>query len=270
MKNKRIKVAISLALIAVVVVIVRCTSVPITGRKQLLLMPESSMMAMSFSQYDEFLKETKISSDKKNTDLVKNVGKRIAAAVEQYMSEKGMSSHLEGYSWEFNLVDDSTPNAWCMPGGKVVFYTGILPFCQDENGIAVVMGHEIAHAVARHGNERMSQQMVSQFGAEIGSALLSEKSAETQALFSTLYGVGSQVLVALPYSRSHETEADKLGLIFMAMAGYNPETAVAFWQRMAASGNASTPEFLSTHPSDQTRVANLQKFMPEALQYYRK
>ena len=186
------------------------------------------------------------------------------------MGQHGLASHLEGYSWEFNLVDDPQINAWCMPGGKVVFYTGILPYCQDESGIAVVMGHEIAHAVARHGNERMSQQMVTQFGAELGNAMMSEKSAEAQALFSTLYGVGSQLLVALPYSRSHETEADKMGLIFMAMAGYNPETAVEFWQRMAASGGQKQPQFLSTHPSDQTRVSDLQKFMPEALRYYRK
>ncbi len=270
MKNKKIKVFGALLLVAAVAVTIRCTSVPITGRKQLLLMPESSMMAMSFNQYDEFLKESKVSADKKNTDMIKRVGTRISKAVEEYMSQHGLASHLEGYSWEFNLVDDPQINAWCMPGGKVVFYTGILPYCQDENGIAVVMGHEIAHAVARHGNERMSQQMVTQFGAELGNAMMSEKSAEAQAIFSTLYGVGSQLLVALPYSRNHETEADKMGLIFMAMAGYNPETAVEFWQRMAASGGQKPPQFLSTHPSDQTRVSDLQKFMPEALKYYRK
>lgn len=270
MKDKSLKVIGSLLVIVVAVVVVRCTSVPITGRKQLLLMPESSMMAMSFTQYDDFLKETKVSTDKKNTELVKSVGARISKAVEQYMANQGLSSHLDGYAWEFNLVDDATPNAWCMPGGKVVFYTGILPYCQDENGIAVVMGHEIAHAVARHGNERMSQQMVTQFGAELGSAMLSEKSAQTQAMFSTVYGLGSQLLVALPYSRSHETEADKLGLIFMAMAGYNPEHAITFWQRMAASSGAKSPQFLSTHPSDETRVRDLQNFMHEALKYYNK
>ncbi len=270
MKDKSLKVIGSLLVIVVAVVVVRCTSVPITGRKQLLLMPESSMMAMSFTQYDDFLKETKVSTDKKNTELVKSVGARISKAVEQYMANQGLSSHLDGYAWEFNLVDDATPNAWCMPGGKVVFYTGILPYCQDENGIAVVMGHEIAHAVARHGNERMSQQMVTQFGAELGGVMLSEKSPQTQAVFSTVYGLGSQLLVALPYSRSHETEADKLGLIFMAMAGYNPEHAITFWQRMASSSGAKSPQFLSTHPSDETRVRDLQNFMHEALKYYNK
>lgn len=270
MKKQGLKIFGALLLLGVIVVVVRCTSVPITGRKQLLLMPESSMMAMSFTQYEDFLKETKVSADKKNTELVKSVGARISKAVEQYMASQGLSSHLEGYAWEFNLVDDDTPNAWCMPGGKVVFYTGILPYCQDENGVAVVMGHEIAHAVARHGNERMSQQMVTQFGAELGGVMLSEKSPQTQAVFSTVYGLGSQLLVALPYSRNHETEADKLGLIFMAMAGYNPEHAITFWQRMAASGGAKPPQFLSTHPSDATRVSDLQSFMHEALKYYNK
>lgn len=247
-----------------------CSSVPITGRKQLLLMPESEMMALSFSQYDQVLKESKLSTDTKNSALVASVGKRIAAAVERYMANNGLSSSLEGYAWEFKLLQDDTPNAWCMPGGKVVFYTGILPYCQNEEGIAVVMGHEIAHAVARHGNERVSHQLVQQMGAEVGGAILSNKSAETQAIFQAAYGVGTQLLVALPYSRNHETEADKLGLIFMAMAGYNPESAIGFWQRMAASGGQKPPQFLSTHPSDDTRVRDLQQFMPEALKYYQK
>ena len=258
------------ALLSFVWLLSGCSSVPITGRRQVILMPESEMMTMSFTQYDEFLKENKLSSDKKNADLVSSVGARISAAVEKYMSENGLASKLEGYAWEFKLVQDDTPNAWCMPGGKVVFYTGILPFTQDETGMAVVMGHEIAHAVARHGNERMSQQMITQFGSELGNAMLSEKSAQTQQIFSSVYGVGSQVLVALPYSRSHETEADRLGLIFMAMAGYDPSQAVAFWERMAASGGQSKPEFLSTHPSDQTRIKDLQTFLPEALKYYKK
>lgn len=247
-----------------------CSSVPITGRRQVILLPESQLMSMSFSQYDQFLKENKLSTDKKNADLVQAVGVRISAAVEKYMADHGLSSKLEGYAWEFKLVQDDTPNAWCMPGGKVVFYTGILPFTQDDNGIAVVMGHEIAHAVARHGNERMSQQMITQFGSAVGNVMLSEKSEETQQIFNAVYGVGSQVLVALPYSRSHETEADRLGLIFMAMAGYNPATAVAFWERMAASGGQKPPEFLSTHPSDQTRIKDLQSFLPEAMKYYKK
>lgn len=258
------------ALLGVIWLVAGCSSVPITGRRQVILMPESQLMSMSFTQYDQFLKENKLSDDKKNAELVHSVGVRISAAVEKYMADHGLSSKLNGYSWEFKLVQDDTPNAWCMPGGKVVFYTGILPFTQDENGIAVVMGHEIAHAVARHGNERMSQQMITQFGSAVGNVVLSEKSEETKQIFNAVYGVGSQVLVALPYSRSHETEADRLGLIFMAMAGYDPATAVAFWERMAASGGQKPPEFLSTHPSDQTRIKDLQSFLPEAMKYYKK
>ncbi len=270
MKNRITRILNIGAILILIWIADGCSSVPITGRRQVLLMPESQMMTMSFSQYDEFLKENKLSSDTKNAELVKTVGARISAAVEKYMADQGLSSKLEGYAWEFKLVQDDTPNAWCMPGGKVVFYTGILPFTQDANGMAVVMGHEIAHAVARHGNERMSQQMITQFGSEVGNVVLAEKSAETKQIFSSIYGVGSQYLVALPYSRSHETEADRLGLIFMAMAGYDPSAAVSFWERMAASGGAKQPELLSTHPSDETRIKNLQAFLPEALKYYKK
>lgn len=247
-----------------------CASVPITGRKQLIIMPDSEMMSMSYAQYDQFLKENKRSTDVKNSDMVKRVGERIAKAVETYMQQNQMASKLEGYAWDFNLIQDDTPNAWCMPGGKVVFYTGILPYTQTEDGLAVVMGHEIAHAIARHGNERMSQQMLTQLGGMALSVALADKPEMTQSIFNTAYGVGTQVAVMLPYSRSHETEADQLGLIFMAMAGYNPQEAVAFWQRMAQNGGQKPPQMLSTHPSDETRIANLKTFMPEALKYYTK
>ncbi|WP_029163983.1 M48 family metallopeptidase [Anaerophaga thermohalophila] len=245
-----------------------CSTVPITGRKQMNLLPESEIMAMSLSQYSDFLSQNKLSEDKENVEMVHRVGNRIAQAVEKYFTEHGMSDRLNNFEWEFNLVEEDTPNAWCMPGGKVVVYTGILPITENETGLAVVMGHEIAHAVARHGNERMSQQLTVQ---GLGTALaiaIDEKPEQTKNLFMAAYGLGSQLAYVLPYSRTHETEADQMGLIFMAMAGYNPQEAVDFWQRMSELGGEKPPEFLSTHPTDETRINNLKKFMPEAMTYY--
>jgi predicted Zn-dependent protease len=181
-----------------------------------------------------------------------------------------MSSALKDYKWEFNLVDDKQVNAWCMPGGKVVFYTGIMPICQNEEGIAVVMGHEIAHAIADHGNERMSQQMVLQMGGMALDQAMSDKPEQTKALWMTTFGVGAQFGVMLPFSRMHESEADQMGLIFMAMAGYNPEKAVDFWTRMSKMGGQKPPEILSTHPSDETRIAKIKEHLPEAMKYYKK
>ncbi len=181
-----------------------------------------------------------------------------------------MHGRIDGFQWEFNLVDDDVPNAWCMPGGKVVVYTGLLPLTQNETGLAVVMGHEIAHAVARHGNERMSQELALQLGGVALSVAIEKKPEETKQLFYSAYGIGSELGIVLPYSRLHETEADKLGLIFMAMAGYNPEEAIPFWTRMSQSGGQKPPEILSTHPADETRIRNLKEFMPEAMKYYRK
>lgn len=252
-------------------IVVACSVVPITGRRQLNLIPDSEMMSMSFTQYDAFLKENKLSTNTQQTAMVKRAGTNISSAVENYFNAKGWSSQLENFQWEFNLVDDEAVNAWCMPGGKVVFYTGIIPLCQDETGIAVVMGHEIAHAVAKHGSERMSQQLGVQAGAVALSVLLAEKPQETQNLFMTAYGATSNLALILPYSRAHEYEADRLGLIFMAMAGYDPSVAVDFWSRMASlSGGSSVPPFMSTHPSDEARIKNLQKVLPEALTYYKK
>ncbi|WP_430811159.1 MULTISPECIES: M48 family metallopeptidase [unclassified Carboxylicivirga] len=265
-KNK----ALMWSALLIVPLLVACSTVPITGRKQLNLMPDSEMMAMSFSQYDQFLKEHKLSTNQAETAMVKRVGKRIAAAVEEYMKAHGHSSHIKDFAWEFNLIDEDVPNAWCMPGGKVVFYTGILPYTKNEEGLAVVMGHEIAHAVAKHGNERMSHQMGVQMGGAALSVALNEKPEETKALYMAVFGVGTQVGFMLPYSRTHENEADKMGLIFMAMAGYNPQAAVPFWERMAANGGQKPPEFLSTHPADETRIKNLKAAMPEALKYYKK
>jgi predicted Zn-dependent protease len=246
-----------------------CSTVPITGRHQLNLLPESQMLSMAMTSYNEFLKENPVSKDATKVAMVKNVGQKIATAVERYLSENGLSDRIAGYKWEFNLVQDDVPNAWAMPGGKVVVYTGILPYTKTEAGLAVVMGHEIAHAIARHGNERMSQALLIETGGTALSLALSQKPEETQSLFLMAYGVGTQVGISLPYSRAHETEADKLGLIFMAMAGYDPHEAVEFWQRMSQAGGQKPPEFLSTHPADQTRVKNLREYMPKAMKYYK-
>ncbi len=247
-----------------------CTSVPLTGRKQLNLLPESELVAMSMTAYNDFLRQNQVSTNSSQARLVKEVGQNIADAATKYLREQGLESRVSGFQWEFNLIADPTPNAWAMPGGKIVFYEGILPYTQTVDGLAVVMGHEIAHVLARHGNERMSQALLVQSGGLALQVALSEKPEETQQLFFAAYGVGSAVGISLPFSRQHEYEADKLGLIFMAMAGYNPNAAVGFWERMSKMGGARPPEYLSTHPSDQNRIANIKKIMPEVMKYYRK
>lgn len=248
-----------------------CSTVPLTGRKQLNLIPQSQMLSMSLQEYVDFLKSNKLSTNQQQTQMVKQVGTRIQHGVEQYLTQKGLADRLQGYSWEFNLVESKEVNAWCMPGGKVVVYTGIMPVVQTESGLAVVLGHEIAHAVAEHGGERMSQGLIAQAGGMALDAALSNKPQETKALWMTVYGVGAQYGALLPYSRTHESEADHLGLIFIAIAGYDPNEAVSFWTRMAkASGGSAPPEFLSTHPSNQTRIDDIKKELPEALQYYKK
>lgn len=260
-----------ISFIAVFMLHQACTTVPLTGRKQLSLVPESEMISMSFTSYTDFMKKNPVSTDKENTEIVREVGSDISMAVIKYFNDNNLSSRLDGYKWEFNLVkDDATPNAWCMPGGKVVVYSGILPYTKDKNGLAVVLSHEIAHAVARHGNERMSQELLTQFGSIALSEALKQKPAETQSIFNGAYGLGSQYGLLLPFSREHELEADKLGLIFMAMAGYDPETAVPFWERMSKMGGSKPPEFMSTHPSDATRIAKIKEALPEAMKYYKK
>jgi len=251
-------------------VFLSCSTVPLTGRSQLNMIPNSEMLAMSYQQYDLFLKENKISTNKAEVDMVKRVGGKIEKAVEKYMRDNNLSSRLSGYNWDFNLVENDQVNAWCMPGGKVVVYTGILPVTNDEAGLAVVMGHEIAHAIAEHGNERMSQQLLQQVGAVGLMVAMKDEPVQTQAIWMSVYGVGTQVAFLLPYSRTQESEADHLGLIFMAMAGYDPYEATAFWERMAKSGGATPPEFLSTHPSYETRIKDLNDWIPEAMKYYKK
>jgi predicted Zn-dependent protease len=232
------------------------------------MVSNDEVLSSSFAQYDEYIKSAPISKDRAKTEQVVKVGKRIAAATEKYLNDNGMGEQVKEYKWEFNLVADQTPNAFCMPGGKIVVYEGILPFTQDETGLAVVLGHEVAHAVAKHSNERMSQQVVAN---AVGGALneaVKNQSETVKKLTPVVYGLGAQYGVMLPYSRSHESEADHIGLILMAMAGYNPASAEGFWQRMSQQGS-KTPEFMSTHPSDQTRATNIRGWLPEAMKYYK-
>lgn len=248
-----------------------CSTNAVTGRKQLNLIPEAELQAQAVTQYQQFLSQSKVvtSTGNRDAEMVKRVGNRIANAITTYYRGQGKGEILDGYKWEFNLIQDNQANAWCMPGGKVVVYTGLLPITQNEAALGVVLGHEITHAVAQHGNERMSQEMLAQGLGSLGDALTSNN-ARTNQIFNSVFAPGAQGLVLLPKSRNQEYEADRLGLRFCAMAGYNPQEAIAFWQRMAsASANSQKPpEFLSTHPSDANRIARLQEAMPDALKYY--
>lgn len=248
-----------------------CTTVPITGRQQLSLIPSSTLITTSYRQYDTFLKENKLSTDVQKVAMVRRVGERIQSAVERYFDQMGMASELKDYRWDFKLVESQEMNAWCMPGGKVVVYTGILPVTRDETGLAVVMGHEIAHAIAEHGSERMTQSLLAELGGMGIAAAMESKPEQTKKLWMSAFGVGTQVGILLPYSRLQENEADRLGLDFMAMAGYDPREAVAFWERMAKSAvGKKPPEFLSSHPSDDARISRIRQFIPEAMKYYDK
>lgn len=270
MRKQFTSTLLKVLIITIIIFLESCNTVPVTGRKQVALLPESQLIGLSLANYSEFMANNKKSTNADQTKMVKKVGQNIADAVNTFLKSKGKESLVDGYQWEYNLVDDNQPNAWCMPGGKIVVYTGILPFTKDAAGLAVVMGHEVAHAVARHGNERMSHQIAVQYGAQFMSTFIQDKPNETQLLFQQAYGLGTQYGVMLPYSRMHETEADKMGLIFMAIAGYNPQTAVEFWERMSKIGGAKPPEIMSTHPSDDSRIKALKEFMPEALKYYKK
>ena len=258
-------------ILLLLLVVARCTTVPVTGRKQLSLISNDEILPMSFNNYRAVLDTSRRSGNREWETMVKQCGARIQKAVEEYMSQKNLSSSLRGYAWEFNLIEADIANAWCMPGGKVAFYTGIMPICRDENGVAVVMGHEVAHAIANHGRERMSQGLMQQMGGVALNVALINQPSETQMLYQQAFGVASTVGVMLPFSRLHESEADRMGLIFMAMAGYDPAEAPLFWERMAAlSAGQEPPEFLSTHPSNQRRISELNALVPEAMQYYKK
>jgi len=255
MKKTLIITVVSLLFIA-------CSTVPITGRKRLNFVSDSQVLPASFAQYKGFLEKNKKSKDIKKTNQIVKVGKNISEAVDRFMRANKMSKEADTYQWEFNLIDDKTVNAWCLPGGKVVFYTGILPICENEDGIAAVMGHEVAHAFAKHGQERMSMAMAQQ-GVAIGVAYGTKNKKNTN-LWNVAYGLGSKVGM-LAFSRTHEAESDKLGLIFMLMAGYNGEEAAQVWVRMSKiAGKKSPPEFLSTHPSNESRIKSLQNYLPEA------
>jgi predicted Zn-dependent protease len=256
--------------LSVVIVISGCKRNAVTGRRQAKLFGEDVLQQQALAEYRSFLSQTKVAAPGQNRDaeMVNRVGKRIAAAITEFYGQKGLQSELSGYQWEFNLVDGKEVNAWCMPGGKVVVYTGLLPVTQNEAALAVVMGHEIAHAVAHHGNERISQAALAQ-GFEIAGNIFTSGNQRANSLFNNIFAPGAQIGVLLPNSRKQELEADKFGLFFAAMAGYNPNEAVPFWQRMSQAGGQKPPEFLATHPSDERRIAGLQAIMPEAMTYYK-
>jgi predicted Zn-dependent protease len=257
-------------LFLLIFITVACSVVPFSNRKRFNIVPDDMMLSMSFTNYSDFLsKNPPISVNNSNAKMVKDIGNKLSSAVSNYMTQKGMSSEIKDFKWEFNLVNNNEVNAWCMPGGKVVVYTGILPLTKDADGLAVVMGHEIAHAIAKHGSERMSQQMLIELGGMTLSAAMEKKPEATKNIFLTAYGVGS-TLGSLAYSREHEYEADKLGLFFMAMAGYDPNKAISFWERMSQQGNSGGLELLKTHPSDVNRIAEMRKNMPEAMKYFKK
>ena len=254
-----------MALLTAGLIMSSCGSVALTGRKQLLLVSDQEVYQAGLTQYNEYIASSQLSSDTKNTAIVKSVGQKLAAATEQYLKANGLESELKNFAWEFNLVKDKQVNAFCMPGGKIVVYEGLLTVAQTEAELAVVIGHEIAHAVAKHSNERMSQQIMAQYGAAILSQALSQKSAAIQQTASTVFGLGAQVGLMLPYSRKHEYEADYMGIVFMELAGYDSTSSLDFWTKMSAGG-AGGSDFLSTHPSDTKRIAELQRRIPEAKQ----
>ena len=258
------------SLILLTVVFIGCKSNAVTGRRQLSLLPESQLQSMALAEYKTFLSQNKVvaTTANKDAEMVRRVGSRIANAITDYYTRQGKGDILSGYNWEFNLVDSKDVNAWCMPGGKVVVYTGLLPVTQNEAALSIVLGHEIAHAIANHGNERMSQGLITQ-GIGVAGDILTTGNSKVNNIFNTVYGPGSQIGFALPNSRKQELEADHFGLIFAAMAGYNPREAIPFWQRMAQAGGQKPPEFLATHPADERRIAELQGYMDEALTYYK-
>ena len=253
-------------LVSALLLLSSCGSVPVTGRNQLLLVSDAEVLTSSLTQYSDYMKSAPVSTDTKGKAMVTRVGKRIAAATEQYLKSNGLAGEVKNFSWEFNLVKDNQVNAFCMPGGKIVVYEGLLKLCSSDDELAVVVGHEVAHAVAKHSNERISQQLLAQYGAQIVGQALSKKSESIQRIGNTVYGLGAQYDVTLPFSRKHESEADYMGLIFMTMAGYDPSVAVSFWESMS-TGGASMPEFMSTHPSDANRVAKIKELLPELEQY---
>lgn len=261
-----------LALGLIIVLFISCAVNPLTGKRQLALVNAGTINQLSASEFAAVKKNSKVLSPANNAKaaMVTRVGSRLAAAITRYYTDKGLAKYLSDFSWEYITIDEPTVNAWCMPGGKIAVYTGILPVTQNEDALAVVMGHEVAHAIAEHGKERMSTGLIQQFGGMALSLAIMNKPAETQALFSSAYNVGTTVGAVLPWGRANELEADRLGLIYCALAGYNPQEAIPFWKRMSnVGGGQKPPEWLSTHPAEETRIAQLEKMMPEAVELYR-
>ncbi|MGK0379607.1 M48 family metallopeptidase [Patiriisocius sp. Uisw_017] len=257
-----------LSILVISVLIVSCAKNPFTGKSTMALVPNSQILPMAFQQYDQFLSENNVVTGTAQANMVKNVGQKISSAAERWLTANGYAGYLKDYRWEYNLVQDETVNAWCMPGGKIVFYTGIMPIAQDEAGVAAIMGHEVAHALANHGQQRMSAsqiQQVAAVGLAVGTA-----GSENAAIYNQAFGVGSNVLGMLPFSRSHESEADKIGLTLMAIAGYDPLIGARLWERMSQQGGDAPQEFLSTHPANQTRIDNIVKWAPDARAVARK
>lgn len=270
MKRKNLIQALKFPFVALIAlsILVSCGSVPLTGRRQLNLVSDQQVIALSLQQYQEFIRTAPVEKNTANAQMVARVGARIAGAVETFLKNNGYQSELQNFAWEFNLVKDKSVNAFAMPGGKIVIFEGLLPVTQSEEALAVVVGHEVGHVVAKHANERISQQMAMQYGGAIAGGLLGN-SAAMQQLGGAVFGLGAQYGVMLPYARKQEYEADELGLAFMALAGYDPRVAIPFWSRMSQSSQGGRPpEFLSTHPTDENRIANLQKIMPNILTYY--
>jgi len=259
----------SITILTAVMILFSCGKVPITGRKQVELLPNSEVNSMALQQYQDVLKTNKVITGTPDAAMVQRVGQRISAAAVSVMAQLKQSDRVAGFQWEYHLLDSKEVNAWCMPGGKIAVYSALLPITKDEAGLAVVLGHEVGHAIAQHGNERMSQQLIAQMGGVALSVALASKPQETQAIFNNAYGIGATYGALLPFSRQQETEADKLGLVLMAAAGYDPHVAVDLWERMKQQGGAQPPEFMSTHPSDQSRINDIKAYIPTAMKYYK-
>lgn len=259
-----------IGILVAVLLLTGCSSVLLTGRKQLVLVSDAEVMALSDSSYRAYMATATVSKKTTQSTMVNRVGTRIANAVATYLQQEGQSDLIGGYDWSFKLVVDTAVNAFCIPGGKIVVYEGLLPVTRSEAGLAVVVGHEIAHAIAKHANERMSQQLAASLGLSMIDAFIPQKQTLLKTYGPAVLGLGAQYGIMMPYSRKQEYEADHLGLIFMAMAGYDPAEALSFWSRMAANAKTSVPEILSTHPSDEKRIANIQKLLPAAQSYYKK
>jgi predicted Zn-dependent protease len=257
-------------LLIISIIISSCSKVPITGREQVHLLPASDINSMALTQYQQTLQQSKVINGTPDAALVEKVGRNISNAAIQLMNQLGESDRISGFKWEYHLLDSKEVNAWCLPGGKIAVYSGLLPITKDEVGLAVVLGHEVGHAIAEHGNERMSQGLIAEMGGMALDVALSSKPEQTRELYGQAYGLGAEYGALLPFSRTQESEADRIGLVLMAIAGYDPNTAIGLWERMKAQSQGAPPEFMSTHPSDEHRIEDIKSHIPEAMKYYKK